>query len=246
VNRPRARVGLMIPSSNRQVEGEMVPAFPNDVKAHVTRLRMTGAHHGPLAQLLPRIREAAGALADAKCDVVVFHCTGTAMQEGPSGEQAILDALRAGAHERVTTTATAVRRALEALEAKRIVLVTPYDQHTTDEEVAFLKAAGYDVLSALAADRGGSDGTCYTPPSFWNETVRAQAHPDADVYFLSCANVTCFSEIVGLEAALGRPVITSNQVVIWDALQMIGGDAPAPTLGQLFAKGSSMSRVMAS
>lgn len=246
MNRPRARVGLMIPSSNRQVEAEMVPAFPPDVKANVTRLRMTGAHQGPLAGLLPRIRDAAGALADAKCDVVVFHCTGTAMQEGPSGEASILDALRAGAHERVTTTATAVRRALDALEGKRIVLVTPYDQKTTDEEVAFLEASGYQVLSALASDRGGSDGTCYTPPSFWYETVLARARPDADVYFLSCANVTCFSEIPRLEAALGRPVITSNQVVIWDALALAGAGAPPIGLGQLFTKGSSMSRVMAS
>jgi len=243
---PRARVGLMIPSSNRQVEQEMVPAFPPDVQAHVTRLRMTGPHHGPLAQLLPRIREAAGALADAKCDVIAFHCTGTAMQEGPSGEQAIVDALRAGAHERVTTTATAVRRALDALEAKRIVLVTPYDAKTTDDEVAFLEAAGYTVLSSLATDRGGSDGTCYTPSSFWYETVRAEAHSEADVYFLSCANVTCFAEIGRLEAELGRPVITSNQVVIWDTLRMLGGAEAASGLGQLFTKGSSMSRVIAS
>jgi maleate isomerase len=224
----------------------MVPAFPSDVKAHVTRLRMTGPHHGPLAGLLPRIREAAGALADATCDVVVFHCTGTAMQEGPSGEAAILDALRSGAHDRVTTTATAVRRALDALDAKRIVLVTPYDQKTTDDEVAFLEASGYRVLSALASDRGGSDGTCYTPSAFWYETVLARAHPDADVYFLSCANVTCFAEIPRLEAALGRPVITSNQVVIWDALQLAGSGAPPAGLGQLFAKGSSMSRAIAS
>ena len=37
------RVGLIIPSSNRMVEQEMVPAYPEGVCAHVTRLRMTGA-----------------------------------------------------------------------------------------------------------------------------------------------------------------------------------------------------------
>ena len=40
-----ARVGLIIPSSNRMVEQEMVRHFPPEVEAHVMRLRMTGAHH---------------------------------------------------------------------------------------------------------------------------------------------------------------------------------------------------------
>ena len=51
------RVGLIIPSSNRMVEQEMVPAFAPSVQAHVKRLRMTGANHCALDRLLPRIEE---------------------------------------------------------------------------------------------------------------------------------------------------------------------------------------------
>ena len=40
-----ARVGLVLPSSNRMAEQEMVRAFTEGVQAHVTRLRMTGANH---------------------------------------------------------------------------------------------------------------------------------------------------------------------------------------------------------
>ena len=39
-----ARIGLIIPSSNRMVEEEMVRHVPPGVTAHVARLRMTGAH----------------------------------------------------------------------------------------------------------------------------------------------------------------------------------------------------------
>lgn len=127
---PRARVGLIVPSSNRQVEQEMLRRFPRDVQPHVTRLRMTGPHHVPLAELLPRVREAAAALDDARCDVVMFHCTATAMEDGPEGEAAVLDALREGARRAVGTTATAIDAALTALAARRIVLVSPYDDRT--------------------------------------------------------------------------------------------------------------------
>ena len=50
-----ARIGLIIPSSNRMVEHEMVPAFPAGVQAHVTRLRMTGGNRMPLSELLPHV-----------------------------------------------------------------------------------------------------------------------------------------------------------------------------------------------
>src|SRR4030088_1334224 len=84
-----ARVGLIIPSSNRMVEQEMIPAFPEGIRVHVTRLRMTGINRGSIEHLLPRLKEATRALVDSKCDVIVFHCTANSMQEGRRGEERI-------------------------------------------------------------------------------------------------------------------------------------------------------------
>ena len=39
---------------------------------------------------------------------------------------------------------------------------------------------------------------------------------------ISCANISVFGVIEELEARLGRPVVTSNQAVIWDALELLG------------------------
>ena len=151
-----ARVGLIIPSSNRMVEQEMVRHFPAGVQAHVARLRMTGPHHVPLDQLLPRVEDVTRTLTDAKCDAVVFHCTANSMGEGTSGEARVLAALQRAGAKHALTTATAIRRALGALGAHRIVLVTPAARH----DLPALKAAGFTgylvkpVRSAsLAAER---------------------------------------------------------------------------------------------
>ena len=48
-----ARVGLIIPSSNRMVEQEMVRFFPENVVPHITRLRMTGTNRITIGDLLP-------------------------------------------------------------------------------------------------------------------------------------------------------------------------------------------------
>ena len=86
-----ARVGCIIPSSNRMVEQEMTAAFPAGVQPHVTRLRMTGPNRGPLASVLPRIEEATRALTDARCEVVAFHCTANSMEEGRGGEECVAE-----------------------------------------------------------------------------------------------------------------------------------------------------------
>ncbi len=229
-----ARVGLIIPSSNRMAEQEMVPAFPPGVQAHVTRLRMTGAHHLTTERLLPRIEEAAGALIDARCDVVAFHCTANSMEGGEDGERQILATLTRAGATRATTTITAIQRAFDALGARRVVLVTPYTARTTQHEAEFLRRAGYDVLFAKGFALAGSDAYCATPAEFWRDRVIEARRGDADAYLVSCANISVFAVIGDLEGRLGRPIVTSNQAVIWDALRLIGWHETRGCPGRLF------------
>ena len=230
-----ARVGLIIPSSNRLVEQEMAPAFPTGVAAHVTRLRMTGPNHLAFDRLLPRIEEAARALTDARCDVVAFHCTANSTEGGQAGECEILAMLARAGAPHATTTITAIQRALDALDAKRIVLVTPYSARTTEREAAFLRQAGYDVVAAQGCALDGSDAYCSTPSGYWRDRLLAARHPDADAYLISCANIAVFEVIDELEAQLERPVVTSNQAVIWDALRLLGWRERRRCRGRLFA-----------
>jgi maleate isomerase len=230
------RVGLIIPSSNRMVEEEMIRFYPKDVVVHVTRLRMTGPHKKPLDQLLGDIETAAAALVDAKCNVVTFHCTVTSMSDGPAGETRILNALKTARAPFFATTSTAVRAALDACDAKRIALITPYDAHKTEEEIEFLEDAGYQVVYTKGYDLKNSDAYCSTPASVWRDRVLEARRPDVDAYFLSCANIQAIGEIHGLEEALGAPVLTSNQVVIWDGLRQVGLTNGFDGPGALFRK----------
>jgi maleate isomerase len=229
-----ARIGLIIPSSNRMVEGEMVRHLPPGFVAHVARLRMTGAHRVTLGRLMPRIAPAAATLIDARCDVIAFHCTANSTAKGLAGEAKLLDALRRAGAQHVTTTATAIRAALDALRVGRIVLLTPYSAQTTDEEAQFLQAAGYQVIGAHGFALNGSDEYCATPAQFWRDRAVAAARPDADAYLLSCANISVFPVIDEIERRLDRPVVTSNQAVLWHALSLLGAEEQRNCPGRLF------------
>jgi maleate isomerase len=189
--------------------------------------------------MLPRVAEATRALTDARCDVVAFHCTANSMQEGRSGEERILAAMAAAGAPHATTTATAVRRAFDALGARRVVLITPYDQRTTDHEAEFLHEAGYQVLYAKGFALDGSDAYCATPPVFWRDRALEAARAEADVYFVSCANISAFGVIDELERKLDRPVVTSNQAVVWDCVARLGAPQRGSCPGRLFACGKT-------
>ncbi len=220
------RIGLIIPSSNRMVEQEMTPALPAGAVAHVTRLRMTGAFERPIDELVPALIEATSALDDARCDAIAFHCTANATSEGAGGEGRLLEAMRLSSRAAVTTTATAIREALDALSASRIALVTPYSRAVTEHEMQFFTEAGFAVVASTALDLGGSDAFCSAPPATWEAALLAAQRPDADAYVLSCANIACFAVIDRIERALQRPLVTSNQSVLWATLRAAGGARP--------------------
>jgi maleate isomerase len=224
---------LIIPSSNRLTEPQFHRFAPSGVQYHVTRLRMTGPYHLPLPELLPRIAEAAELLADPQCDLIVFHCTANSMESGLEAERQIIDAIQQATGLPAITTGTGIVEAFRALGARRLVLVSPYPQATNDKEIGYLNQVGIEVVRDRALDLGSSDAFVAAPPSLWLETTREAADPRADAYFLSCTTIQSIDVIEELEAALDRPVVTSNQATIWYTLRSRGISDRVPGLGRL-------------
>ena len=219
----RARVGLIIPSSNRLTEPQFRAYMPADIAVHVTRLQMTGRHSKPVKVLAQDVAGAASALADARCDVIVFHCTGNAMENGPEGERLLLEAIRSRSDAVAISTAQAIIQALRASAVQRLVLVSPYHQSINDHEKDYLAAFGIETIHDVALDAPVSDGFIAVPPHRWREIVHDNARADADGYFLSCTNTTQIDVVPILEEELRKPVVSSNQATIWACLHALSG-----------------------
>ena len=235
----RARLGLIIPSSNRLSEPHFRRFLPPDVGLHVTRLRMTGVHNKPLGPLLEDVARAAATLGDARCDVIVFHCTANSMEHGLEGEQKILDAVREASGAQALSTAQGVVEALRASAMKKLVLISPYPQSHNDHEKEYLEALGFKVIHDVALGVPSVDYP-HVPPSKWLEVTRANLRDEADGIFLSCTNTTQIDIIALLEAELGKPVVNSNQATIWASLKRLapklGPTTPPAALGSLMGR----------
>lgn len=71
-----------------------------------------------------------------------------------------------------------------------------------------------------------------TPENAYRQVWKLD-HGDADGVFISCTNYRTFEIIEQLEDDLDKPVVTSNQATLWDAMRNAGVDADLP-LGRLF------------
>lgn len=232
---PRARIGLIIPSSNRMTEPQFHRFCPADIGVHITRLQMTGKWHKHLGELHDVIKGAASALADSRVDLIVFHCTGHSMQEGLEGDRKVIELIQQATGSAAISTAQAITEALGALEMRKIVIISPYRQQVNDDEIRYLTAAGFEVLHDHGLGLKGGDEYITVTPERWHDIVMENARDDADGYFLSCTNTTMIEAIPALERDLQKPVINSNQAVIWAFLKRIGEVPNIPEMGRLFA-----------
>jgi len=231
---PRARLGFIIPSSNRMVEPQLQRYCPADVVPHFNRIGMTNRHKAPLEDLLPRILLAAELLGDSKCDVTVLQCTGTSMSGGLDKEREVISAIERVTGKPAASTASSILDAFHALDVNRLVFVSETPQEGHEKKLAFLKEAGLTIISDKAMGLAGSDIYCSTPASFWFENVKALRNDRADAYFISCANIHSIDVINVLEEALDRPIITSNQAALWSSLRLAGLNDNILSLGRLF------------
>jgi hypothetical protein len=66
------------------------------------------------------------------------------------------------------------------------------------------------------------------PHAIAAQAREAASNAAADVCFISCTAIRSAGLISSLEASLGIPVITSNQVLVWHALRTLGIGSRSP------------------
>ncbi len=233
---PRARIGLIIPSVNRMTEPQFNRYAPDRLGVLVARGRVAGQPGKSVAELADEIAHAAGTLADAAPDLIVFHCTHTSMKEGADGEARILDLIRRTTGIEALSTSSLVNDALHALGVKKLVVLSPYMSNANI--IDYLAAAGFTVVKDVALQCKTAADFEKVTPQRWLELAKENDTPQADGIFLSCTNTTQIEAVAAIEAALGKPVVNSNQAVLWGCLKRLkdklGEDGAMPqNLGRL-------------
>jgi maleate isomerase len=156
-------------------------------------------------------------------DVVIYACTSGSFVDGAAGEEVLRRTMEDAGAPAARTTSGALIAALKVLGVSRLAIATPYVEPVTRRLVAYLAEHGVSTVSSQGLGLLGN---------IWRvtysqvvEIVRAADDPAAEALFISCTNVPTYDLIEPLEQALGKPVLTANQVTMWAALRAMGRDA---------------------
>jgi len=232
------RIGALIPPGNVTVEREFPRFVPAGYSVHCNRLyRATvSVDQEGLLSMIRSAEQASRGLAQAGVEIIVYACTSGSFLSGPGREDEIGEMMERWTGLPACTTSTAVIRALGALRAKRVFMLTPYPRDIHAHEIEFLAYRGIRVEG---------DDTFECPDTVGirdiaSETVaeRVLAHRDrasaADAVFVSCTNLLTMDQIEPLERELGVPVVSSNSCTLWAALTRIGAPTAGLRLGRLY------------
>jgi maleate isomerase len=206
---------------------------PEGIAAFAARMRNTKADFDDTLGLIEHVERATDELMSAHVDVVAFTCTAGSFIQGGKGEGDLKKLIEKNAHVPSVTTSGAVVRALKALKARKLVIVTPYPEEINRLEKAFFEENGFEVLAIKGL--GITDAFfigCEMPENTYR-FAKSMDDPSADAIFISCTNYRTFDIIERLEEDCKKPVVTSNQATFWAALRTIGCVESIPGYGAL-------------
>ncbi|MFC8987072.1 decarboxylase [Streptomyces sp. NPDC056956] len=185
---------------------------PERLAAGVEQLRLTGA------------------------DAVVWACTSGSFVHGWDGAQQQVRSLAMAAGMPASSTSFAFVHAVREMGASRVAVGATYPDDVAALFSGFLRTGGIEVTGVRSSGiiTAAEVGT-------WGEAdlfalARAADHPDAELLLLPDTALHTAAHIPDLEKDLGKPVLTANQVTVWEGLRLADRRVNAPALGALFTR----------
>jgi maleate isomerase len=230
----RPRIGLVVPATDQVSEAafaEMLTGHPVSVVAS----RVAFENPVVMATLSRMVDDLARATAlllpGGRIDVVAFSCTSGTVASGVDAVARAIGAAKPGIP--FTTPITAAVAAFRRLGTRRIAVLTPYVDEVNAAIHAFLVASGLEIVEFGSFHLRTEPEIASVTPEAIVAAGRSIAAPSAEAIFISCTGLQGHAAIAALEAATGRPVVTSNQAQVWEALSLIDYGRPLHGYGRL-------------
>jgi maleate isomerase len=232
---PDGRVGLLALATDANIEDNLRALLPASVGMYTTRL----SHTNPIT--VETLRSTAGGITEAgreimtghDIDVLVYGCTAGAAAIGHEEIVRLLKEAKPTAH--CVSPVSAASAALRHLGITRPSILTPNIPEINDVIAGYFSQAGFEVQGIAGLGiRDDLDITRVAPRSLL-EAARHACAPESDGLLISCTSLRATAVIDQIEALIDRPVVTSNQALVWEITRELGVTLPGAGLGRLFA-----------
>lgn len=207
---------------------------PCGVSLHAARVPRGGPGPRAFAEP-PLVDEAVDRLVGLAPRAILFGYTSSSYALGAEGDHQVRARLEQRAKGvRVIPTCQAAAAALHVLGVKRLCLVHPpwFSEEANDQGAAYWREAGFEVARCVRVQPTRSFTEVLPAEIF--EFVSAQMPTGADAVFIGGNGLRTVGAIRALETKLRRPVLSANQVLMWEALRTVGQTDSVKSYGSLF------------
>ena len=245
----RARIGVLIPSTNTGVEYDLQRFALDGVSWHPSRFWIelsewqeeadkSGNIDAVFEQFLGLMRGeiplAIRNVMSAGINHLMLGMSAETFWGGIAGNVEFEDRVRSQIGDLgLTTGAGATRAALENFGAKKISVITPYPPVGDENVRLFYNELGYEVKAVKGLCRPSATAIAETPIAMVMEALREVDGDDVDCIIQAGTNLSTLDLFPTLEHWLGKPLIPINVATIWHALRACGIQDPVTGKGRL-------------
>jgi maleate isomerase len=229
-----ARFGVLTPDFDPVPESELWAMVPRGVSIHAARVpRGVGSGAGFVEP--PGIDEAIDRLVALAPRAILLGYTSSSYALGREADARVRARLEDRAKGiQVIFPCLAATAALGELGARRIAVVHPpfWTETGNEQGRAYWRAAGFDVLQCVRVEP--TRGFTEVAPREIVDFVSARTPREAQAVFIGGNGMRAIGAIKALEARLGKPVLSANQILLWDALRLVGQADRVTDYGGIF------------
>ncbi|MFT5112326.1 MAG: maleate isomerase [Parasphingorhabdus sp.] len=229
----RAKIGFLLLATEQTIQDDVMRLRPDGVGVHFARVPIPDSITSEnLAAQIDLLSDcAATLLPDGSLDVICYACTSGSLVMGE--ENVHQELLKGAPGARATSLIHNVMSGLRAVGAKRIAIATPYLDEINLREADYMDNAGFEVLSISGLNLEKDSDMVRVSPQFIKEFAQSIDRDDADALFISCGALRTLDVVGAIEDAVGKPVIASNQAMIWETLRLAGIEDQIAGYGRL-------------
>ncbi len=229
------RIGLVVPANNGVLEPELWSVLPDGVALYATRILARGELTPAAVHAMEEnVDRAVDELAATGVDVIVYADMVTTFIMEPGWNEARTAEIAARTGCACISAWTALRDALAHLGVVRFALGTPYPAAIHALAPPFFAERGFAVCDDSTLDIRQMADVPRVDAGRLHSLVAGLDYSDSDAVVLLATDLPTFASLDSLRATTGRPVLSSNQTILWSALRVVGNDAGIEPLGPLF------------
>lgn len=219
--------GVLIPSTNTTTEAEY-SRLPPRYQAHYARV-LTSTPGRPFSPGREEdVDYQARLLATAKVQMLVLIQTSASLFADSYDADTTRRMSAAAGGVPAVTSALAVGRALRALAARRVGLVSPYSSEVNERARRYFSTRhGLEVASLEGFSSADSYAIGKLGPAHARDAMARLDRPDIEAFVIPGANFATMASIDAWEAEFGKPVVTSSQASLWAVARELGGEPVA-------------------